>query len=143
MLADLEWKSPHQTPMGGTLEEWVEFVRRKEEAGKLRDYEEMKLRPEELERRRNAGKLCICLCWRERCRRAMRCRHYTQLAIKEFSPEIRIVLMETLGLAHDHHGPIDQEKLDLLREHLSGLGQGGATPPQAVEPAATPPQTDK
>jgi hypothetical protein len=73
----------------------------------------------------------------------MRCRHYTQLAIKEFSPEIRILLMETLGLAHDHHGPIDQEKLDLLREHLSGLGQGGATPPQVVEPAATPPATDK
>jgi hypothetical protein len=123
MLADLEWKSPHQKPMGQTLAEWIDFVRSREEAGKLRDYEEMKLRPEELERRRNAGKLCFCLCWRERCRRAGRCRHYTQLAIKEFQPEIRIVLMESIGAAPDHHGPVDQEKLALLREHLGGLWQ--------------------
>jgi hypothetical protein len=122
MLADLEWNSPHQTPNGGTLAQWVEEVRRMEANGiALRDPETLNLDARQLEYRRGAGIICLCLCWRERCHRAKRCRHYFQLAIKEFQPEFGIFLYEHLGLTLNHYGPVDEEKLALVRERLCYL----------------------
>ena len=122
MLAELEWKSPHWRPNGGTLAEWVESVRKMEAGGfLLRDPEKMDLTDEQRTYRRHVGVICLCLCWRERCHRAKRCRHFFQLAIKEFQPEFGVFLHEHLGLPDNYYGPVDEGKLELLRERLHGL----------------------
>ena len=58
-----------------------------------------------------------------------------RLAIKEFQPEFGVFLFEHLGLPYSYYGPVDEEKLDILRERLHSL-------PKPALPLPFP-QTDK
>lgn len=124
MLADEEWKTPHWSPGGKSVAEWVEGVRWFERNGWLRDPATItphpSVNPDVHRRDENTRRLCHGLCWRPRCRRARRCRFLMPLALREWQPEYAMVLKELWNMPDDYAGPYDKVKLAELRR-LHGM----------------------
>jgi hypothetical protein len=124
MLADKEWNTPHWSPGGKSVAEWVEGVRWFERNGWLKDPRHRPMAPGTdpavLRQQETSQRLCHSLCWRPRCKRAGRCRHIIPLAVREWQPEFGIVLKELLNLPNEYHGPHDAVKLAEFKR-LMGL----------------------
>ena len=108
MLYRLEWLTPHETPMGRTVADWVDGVRWLEENRYLRDPATMTW-PADPEHPANQQmalqqKVCPPLCWRKRCKRAQRCVHFMPLAVREFMPELVVHLYNLHGEPLDYSG---------------------------------------
>ena len=116
MLADLEWKTPHPRPGGRSVAEWVEGVRWFEHNGYLRDPDSLSRWRPPTQGEEVSAALCYSLCWRDRCKRAQRCRHNIPLAIREWMPEFAIFLSEIWDMPINRPNSFDHEKLNLLRE---------------------------
>ncbi|CAN5322995.1 hypothetical protein BH10PSE7_BH10PSE7_44380 [soil metagenome] len=131
MLWKLEWKNPHKKPFGLTLPEWVDEVRRFEAKGWLIDPRIFRRHspapPEAHERRERIGKLCLRLCWRERCHRAGRCRTLLPLAIRDFQPEYGVHLHRIAERHYVYYGDLDPEKMAILAERLVRKESGPLT----------------
>lgn len=119
MLADEEWKTPHWSPGGKSVADWVEGVRWFERNGWLKDPRNTVIPPgidpAVLRQNETTHRMCYCLCWRPRCRRARRCRHLMPLALREWQPEFGILLKDLCNLPNDYHGPRDAVKLAELK----------------------------
>ncbi len=117
MLADLEWKTPVPKPGGHSVAEWVDGVRWLERNGYLRDPEGLPHAGLQSQgAREGSAALCLSLCWRDRCKRARRCRHLMPLAVREWMPEVAILLSEIWDTPINRPNSFDEEKLNLLRE---------------------------
>ena len=120
MLYELEWLTPHETPMGRTVADWVQGVRWLEENKYLRDPATMTW-PADPEHPANQQmalqqKVCPPLCWRTRCKRAQRCVHFMPLAVREFMPELVVHLYNLHNERLDYSGPVNPDKMVILGE---------------------------
>ncbi len=126
MIADEEWNTPHWSPGGGSVAEWVEEVRWFEKNGWLKDPRDKVMAPgtdpAALRRPEVSQRLCLALCWRPRCRRGSRCRHFIPLALREWQPEFGLMLKELSNLPNHYHGPHDAVKLAELKRQFKRLG---------------------
>ncbi len=122
MLYELEWQTPHETPNGYTVPQWVAAVRWFEENGWLRDpaHDEWPADPNHPANRSRAldNRLCPPLCWRKRCRRRgeWRCPHRMPLAVREFMPELSVHLTNLCGDPQVHLGPVNPDKMVILAD---------------------------
>ena len=126
MIADEEWNTPHWSPGGHSVAEWVEGVRWFEKNGWLKDPRDHAFAPgtdpATVRSYEISLQLCYALCWRPRCRRAKRCRHKIPLAVREWQPEFGLAFNELWNRPNDYHGPYDAVKLADLKRHLKNLG---------------------
>ena len=125
MLYELEWQTPHETPHGLTVAEYVEDVKAFEAKGWLRDPEETSW-PREPDHPANVAragreKLCLMLCWRERCRRAERCRHRLPLGTRDWMPELSVHLSALHDEPQIYFGPVNPDKMAVLAEIFGPL----------------------
>ena len=122
MLYKLEWLTPHETPNGRSVADWVEEVRWLEENNYLRDPKtiDWPLDPEHPANRNMAlqQKICPPLCWRTRCKRARRCVHFIPLAAREFMPELMVHINNFFGHPLEYSGPVNPDKMTILAEIL-------------------------
>ena len=122
MLYKLEWKTPHTTPFGMTVEEWVKDVKSFEERGYLDDFDDDSI--EDPRERRNAkGRSIICyaVCWRDRCKRAGRCKTRLKLALREFQPEFGIVAQTRGGHSFTFNGTPDPAKMEIMEKLFDAI----------------------
>ena len=109
------WEVPESQPLRDLVEDVRDFERR----GWLRDPAtvEWPADPEHPANRQRAyyDAACPPLCWRERCKRAGRCRHLLALAIREFQPELCHHFNMQLGVTSPLAGAdIDPLKLAIV-----------------------------
>ena len=122
MLYELEWNTPHTSPGGKSVKDWVEEIKAWEEKGWLRDPETIKFStPKETHRQWKLSVLCKSMCWRERCHRAGRCKTLLKLAVREFQPEFGIVAYQRVGLPLTFNGETDPEKMEIMNETFDKL----------------------
>ena len=132
MLCELEWLTPHETPQGRTVAEWVLAVRWLEENRYLRDPAAMTW-PADPEHPANQQmalqqKVCLPLCWRNRCKRAQRCVHFMPLAMREFMPELAVHLNNLHDEPQDYSGPVNPDKMVILGEIFGKAAMPPANP---------------
>jgi hypothetical protein len=125
MFYKLEWQTPHETPHGLTVPEYVEDVKAFEAKGWLRDPEEISW-PKEPDHpanvaRASSERLCLMLCWRERCRRAERCRHRLPLGVRDWMPELSVHLSALQNEPQIYFGPVNPDKMAVLAEIFGPL----------------------
>ncbi len=118
MLYKSEWRTPHDNPAGGTVAQWVEMVRGFEEGGWLRDPKDHPVAEERRDIVMAQSTVCLSLCWRRRCHRAQRCKHRIGLAVREFMPELSVVLSEITHEVPHYKGPLNPDKIAVLRDIL-------------------------
>jgi hypothetical protein len=116
MLYELEWNTPHTSPGGKSVKDWVAEIKEWEEKGWLDDPIARNWCPQETRRQHKLSVLCQSMCWRERCHRAGRCKTVLKLAIREFQPEFGIVGLERAGFKSPFTGEPDPEKLAIMNE---------------------------
>ena len=117
MLYELEWQTPHETPQGLTVPEWVETVKGFEAQGWRREGPD---RPANALRTARE-KLCLMLCWRERCHRAGRCRSLLPLGQRDWMPELSLYLSALCGKPQVYFGPVNPDKMLVLAEIFGPL----------------------
>ena len=137
MLYQIEWLTPHETPGGRSVAQWVEGVRWLEENNYLRDPRSLTwpADPNHPANRSRAlhDKLCPPLCWRTRCKRAGRCVHLMPLASREFMPELSVHLSNLHGEPQVYTGPVNPDKMQVLAE-IFGAASTPAPNPQSRLP---------
>ena len=125
MLHELEWQTPHETPHGLTVPEYVEDVKAFEAKGWLRDPQSVDW-PKEPDHRANEDraareKLCHMMCWRERCRRAGRCHSLLPLGTRDWMPELSVHLSALYNEPQVYFGPVNSDKMQVLAEIFGPL----------------------
>ena len=126
MLYKLEWLTPHETPMGRTVADWVQGVRWLEENKYLRDPASMTWPANQ--QMALQQKVCPPLCWRTRCKRAQRCVHFMPLAVREFMPELVVHLYNLHDEPLDYSGPVNPDKMVILGEIFGKAAKPPANP---------------
>ena len=121
MLYELEWQTPHTSPGGKSVKDWVEEIKRWENKGWLDDPITRNWSAEETRRQEKLSVLCKSMCWRERCHRAGRCKTVLKLAIREFQPEFGIVAYQRAGRSLTFNGEADPEKMEIMNETFDML----------------------
>ncbi len=125
MLYELEWQTPHETPHGLTVPEYVEEVKAFEAKGWLRDPQSVDW-PKEPDhpantRRASSEELCLMLCWRERCQRSARCRTVLPLGVRDWMPELSVHLSALYNEPQIYFGPVNPDKMQVLAEIFGPL----------------------